>query len=961
MASSYSMLNDYSNLTLYTPDYNLLQTALQYKQGKLDENRAKLQSIRDQFGALDVVKDGDQKYLDERLQKVTDITNKYAGLDLSSDALTNSLIGNMNQVIDDTVKTAVVSTKRLRNEQKEWEDKRKNKPELYSDLNYSFAMQKANRWINDGSVGTSYSGGGGFVEYRDVNKKVQDVLPKAIELIKSKRVKEVNTGQAIGGMATIETVDRGMLSEAIDSLLDEKDRLQLRINAWGQYDSLPDDQLRGVFDERQAPKIKEANSNISTLEALIKSTKSQSEKDSYTNTLNAWKGRKQEIEDLTYEDYISEGGPGKESLYTKLYMDDFKSGFLNAYSYGDRMTELKVNEIQKANKEYQLKVAEYGLSQAKLNEQIRHNKSMETYEELGLKLKYGTGDGVGAGGWQRSGDSDKPINLEESTKGAFENHQAYLRGLDGTVRNAIKAKLNLDDIAVNKLMRNKEFLTQLKSGSIAGKNEISVGGKTIKLDANLKKSLIEYKDEFLDTPEVKKEVFTDIDNMMKTVRSSYRQGISSGNASIENLPNFNVKYKKVGEKYTIVKRTDKETSSANRYAYLLKMEKSGKLTETDKRDLKLYSTLHLMNDPSVGQSKKSLLKEYVQYTLLGDIDQEGYKNISLKTVDGFGTIIPNTNTKNKFKDIWISDIEKGDVKGNWVTENLTDIAKGVIPDLFSAKELEREKNNSIFVEYKGSARGMQNILRDEFDKIGRTLDQVYSPKSNLIEMGKFSLNKDINEVRYKALAGQLGWDISGQGSGNNIFIQPEVKDGKVTGNFEITRKYQKTSQKDTRGDDRRVLTQEELAEYNIPELIGLKKEKYNANEGKYAKKISLGNGTYTDEGWDAGLAEDYRKPLLERVSENPQILSETKRILADYKRGDLEIKLEPVNYDGKNIYAYRAYKNGKVILKGIPYTPINDAYLKDDGVSKILDNPKPFADKAFANILEQYQTYLYND
>ena len=92
MASSYSSINDYSNLTLYTPDYNLLQTALQYKQGQLDQNRAKLQQVRDQFGALDVVKDEDQKYLDDRLQKVTEITNKYAGLDLSSDALTNSLV-----------------------------------------------------------------------------------------------------------------------------------------------------------------------------------------------------------------------------------------------------------------------------------------------------------------------------------------------------------------------------------------------------------------------------------------------------------------------------------------------------------------------------------------------------------------------------------------------------------------------------------------------------------------------------------------------------------------------------------------------------------------------------------------------------------------------------------------------------------------------------------------------------
>ena len=953
MASSYSMLNDYSNLTLYTPDYNLLQTALQYKQGKLDQNRAKLQQVRDQFGALDVVKDQDQNYLDNRLQKVTEITNKYAGLDLSSDALTNSLVGNMNQVIDDTVKTAVVSTKRLRNEQKEWEDKRKNKPDQYSDLNYAFAMQKANRWINDGATGTSYSGGGGFVEYRDVNKKIQDALPKAIELIKSKRVQEVNTGQAIGGIATIETVDRGLLSEAIDSLLDEKDKLQLRINAWGQYDAIPDDQLKSMFDEKQAPKLKEANSNIATLESLLKTTKSQTDKESITKTLDAWKSRKAEVEDLTYENYVGEDGSGKDKLYTNLYIDDFKGGFLNAYSYGDRMTELKVNEIQKANKDYQLKVAEYGLSRAKLNEQIRHNKVSESYDELELKLKYGQGEG-GTSGWKPAGDSEKPIDTESSTKGGFDSHQAYLRGLDGTVRKSLKSKLGLDDAGVDKLMRNRDFVTQLKAGTLAGKNEITVGNKTIKLDSNLKKQLLDYKDEFLDTPEVKKEAFNGVESMMKTVRSSYRQGISSGNASFDNLPNFNIKYKKNSNgTYTIVKRTGNEMSSANRYAYLLKMERSGKLSEVDKRDLKLYSTLHLMNDPTVEKSQASLLKEYVQYTLLGDVDQQGYKNVSLKVDNGVGSIIPNSNTKNRTGDVWISDITSGDIKGSTFT-NIVSSAVSAGKMLFGAADVS---------DYAKSApTPLETVLKDEFSRIGKTLDGVYSTKRNLIKMQKVTLGKDANEVEYKKIAGALNWNISGEGSGNNIFIQPEVtSDGKVTGKYEITRKHTKTSQKDKTPDDRRVLTEQELSTFGIPQLVGLKREKYNADEGKYARKLSLGNGTYTDEGWDAGLAEEFRSPLLSRASEDPNVLSETKRILADYKRGDLEVRLEPVNMGGKNIYAYRLYRNGKVALKGIPYTEFEDPYLTDDGVSKLLENPKPFADVAFANILQQYQTYLYND
>ncbi len=55
------------------------------------------------------------------------------------------------------------------------------------------------------------------------------------------------------------------------------------------------------------------------------------------------------------------------------------------------------------------------------------------------------------------------------------------------------------------------------------------------------------------------------------------------------------------------------------------------------------------------------------------------------------------------------------------------------------------------------------------------------------------------------------------------------------------------------------------------------------------------------------------------------------------------------------------YRDGKVALKGIPSPAVDDAYMTEDGVSQLLDDPKPFADRAFATILEQYQNYLYND
>ena len=60
MASSYSPQISYEGFQKYTPNFQLISTALQYKQGKLDANRQKLQAVRNQCGMLDVAKDADK-------------------------------------------------------------------------------------------------------------------------------------------------------------------------------------------------------------------------------------------------------------------------------------------------------------------------------------------------------------------------------------------------------------------------------------------------------------------------------------------------------------------------------------------------------------------------------------------------------------------------------------------------------------------------------------------------------------------------------------------------------------------------------------------------------------------------------------------------------------------------------------------------------------------------------------
>jgi len=163
----------------------LISTVLQYKQGKLDANRQRLQALTDQLGAIDLAKDEDKDYTEGRVQAAVNIANKYAALDLSSSGLANDLIGKLTEVVDDNVKNAVLSTRKYRSEQAVWEKMKVDKPDDYSEDNYQYAMRNDNAWLNDGQVGTEYKGGGGFIKYDNYDKRLQDNIHKIADQLKA--------------------------------------------------------------------------------------------------------------------------------------------------------------------------------------------------------------------------------------------------------------------------------------------------------------------------------------------------------------------------------------------------------------------------------------------------------------------------------------------------------------------------------------------------------------------------------------------------------------------------------------------------------------------------------------------------------------------------------------------------------------------------------------------------------
>ncbi len=375
MANAYSILHNYDR-PLYTPNYELIATAMQYKQGKLDANRARLQTVADQIGFADVAKQQDKDYIENRLQSAVDIANKYAALDLSSSSLTNQLIGKVSEVVDDNVKNAVLSTKVYRSEQAEWAKKQEEEPELYSEDNYQYAMRGANAWLNDEKVGTKYNGGGGFIAYDNYGKRVQDnIINIAKELKATFQWQENGQGMFMDNV-TGEQVERGRLEAAIDAVIGDSGRQQMSREAWNRSRFTEDEALRAEYDARIAPQVDEADRYIVNLKSMISKETDKNKIAEYQANLDSWKNKRNLLETQSYD------ALGKENAFYVLHSEKFKGNFLDAYSYGPRIIKREVDQNHVKTIEFQEKVREF-----ELNYEMKQKEFELKEKEFDLKEK----------------------------------------------------------------------------------------------------------------------------------------------------------------------------------------------------------------------------------------------------------------------------------------------------------------------------------------------------------------------------------------------------------------------------------------------------------------------------------------------------------------------------------------------------------------------------------------------
>jgi hypothetical protein len=146
------------------------------KQAQYEEGVKKIQAQIDSVSGLDIIRDVDKNYLQSKLDELGSGVRGLAAADFSNFQLVNSVSGMTKQITKDkNVQNAVSSTAHYRKEIQNIESARKKGKSDKNNEDYFY--NDANKWLNDGQVGTTFSDS--FSEHTDIMKLIRENVSAA--------------------------------------------------------------------------------------------------------------------------------------------------------------------------------------------------------------------------------------------------------------------------------------------------------------------------------------------------------------------------------------------------------------------------------------------------------------------------------------------------------------------------------------------------------------------------------------------------------------------------------------------------------------------------------------------------------------------------------------------------------------------------------------------------------------
>lgn len=952
--NAYGIIHNFDTQNLYRPDFNFINSALSYKQTKYDANNAKLQNLYDSYSLLKVHNDVDQEYVEKRLEAVRDITNKYGSMDLSDDNFASSLMGTVSQVLDEKVKNAVLSTQLINAEDAQWAKMKESKPDVYSDLNRAYALEHSDRknYESAEQAGTVYRGGAGFIEYRDLSKKLMENIPKLQDALKAKWVATGPQQGYFQALNTYESIDRNKMSEALDLVFDEKDKMQMGINGWGTYDKLPDEAIKQDWDSFYQPQKEVLNERLKYLDVLKSDPNYQGSQEELDNEISNTLKSQADIEAYTFESVAN--SYGREGAYRKLYNDKYKGQILDSYSYAPRLIDSKVDEVQAANVNYQLKVDQWRADYALKAEQFQFQKDKFAIEQAN---KAASTSGTGKPGTSTMenqsgvilGDEKKitPTAVESSI---LENQKEEGRAMQG-MKELSGSWVSRDDFADLK----KQFVDL--SGKAKRGESVIVNGKKIKVDANSLPKLLAFENHILSESASEKEMKDNLQTMTGAVMGNLRSLVQSGTADMNpyELPQFTWKIE-VDPKTKKAKKVPLDNPKAHNYVRLLQKKKED-LTYSEKLTLRAYTQVHMIGDEDLEMTpgaRKELFKTFRDQTLMqyGGMSYKDFYNEFgqsekdiVSKMTGYRSLKQaedNAIVNKRSLSTGLTEEEKKRVAKEFYNSQKFVKPKMVGSDFYLSELTARDTE---FYNKKGkevSLKSFNDVVKDGMVTLDKTVEELDKQFSLVRVQTPIVDERNPSYKSFKALLEQDGKIDSSFKGGITVDREIDPTTGMETGKTTL-----RVTVKKPKGE---LESRELTVDNNVVRSTGfildpIARDPYDAAYGKNAKKINLGAGSPRNN------PEDYVVQNLDIILDQAQGLgidNEVKALIKQYYDNQILFSVEA---DGGTYNVVARDKSGKQ-LPGM-FQVGSDSFTYDD-VTNMYQNSDEIASTAMAQILMQY-------
>ncbi len=429
-------------------NFELLSKVALMQQQKYDVNHQQIQATLDQFGAMKTLRPEDDAYIAAKLNDITTQANAMGG-NLANQSVSDSLMSKVKAAAQDPfILNAFEQTAKMSSYQKELAVIKEKKPELYNDVNNSYALDQAG--YADYMAGkTDKMGTLSYTAYTDYKKEFKDFsenLDKYSNVVKTTRP---------GGDGYTYTQDGKYLSQEkiesmVGSLLSEGAKKQMQIDGWSHYNVGATDEAKLAnvtksFSEYKTQALQDIDSRIHMAEGDVSSTPNDPERQ---QTVANLKDYKKQLE-KSYNEMITTGN--KSGMYTEMYIKQTIGTFANAFAFNNVSQTIAEDTAYSHAVDMQYKLAkDTAAAAAKVKEDVT---SVQTKTDENYQVPGGT----------ESLFQDQSNRVDMLTEGVEAETNRVYNTLSAADKRAIDAEvkkgINKTDALLNKGLESDKFIS----------------------------------------------------------------------------------------------------------------------------------------------------------------------------------------------------------------------------------------------------------------------------------------------------------------------------------------------------------------------------------------------------------------------------------------------------------------------------------------------------------------------